>query len=183
MTVREVVMLAAEELRIAQEVSDYFDRGSIEGKEKAELLLTCFNLVEDELALDYLPLETEEKLTSNHGQIYFDQLEYAPVRILKVCDVHGNSLDFKLYSKYLQTQTGAVVISYTYTPPKKGLDDESDFSLHISARLMVYGIAAEYTMAMGEFGEASLWDKKYKDAIEAAYHMKSGGRMASRRWV
>ena len=85
MTVREVVMLAAEELRIAQEVSDYFDRGSIEGKEKAELLLTCFNLVEDELALDYLPLETEEKLTSNHGQIYFDQLGYAPVRILKVC--------------------------------------------------------------------------------------------------
>ncbi len=183
MTVKEVVMLAAEELRIASEVAEYFDGISTVGEEKAKLLLTCFNVVENELALDYLPLTAEEKLNSATGQIHFSQLKNSPVRILQVKNANGVTLDFTLFPKYLKTQKGIVYVSYTYTPATKTIDDESDFAINISSRLIAYGIAAEYTMAMGEFGESSLWDKKYKDAIEAAYQMKSGGKIASRRWA
>ena len=183
MTVREVVMLAAEELRIASEVAEYFDGASAVGKEKAELLLTCFNVVENELALDYVPVHAEEKISSVTGEIQFSQLKNSPVRILQVSNTKGETLEFSLFPKYLKTQKGVVYVSYTYTPATKTINDESDFSMNISSRLMAYGIAAEYAMAMGEFAESSLWDKKYKDAIEAAYQMKSGGKIAARRWA
>ena len=183
MTVKEVVLLAAEELRIAKEVQEYFDGVNTNGEEQAKLLLTCFNVVENELALDYLPLKAEEQLTSATGQLQFVLLKNAPVRILQVKNEQGEVLDFKLYSKYLQTQKGKVWITYTYTPAVKKIEDESEFGLQISARLMAYGIAAEYSMAVGEFAESALWDKKYKDAIEAAYQRQSGGKIASRRWA
>lgn len=38
-----------------------------------------------------------------------------------------------------------------------------------SPRLFAYGIAAEYCLACGLFEEAAVWDKKYKDALTAAY--------------
>ena len=104
MTVKEVVLLAAEELRIAAEVKAYWDGTNLNGEEKARLLLTCFNMVENELALDYLPLTSEEKLSSSTGQIQFVQLKNAPVRILQVKNAKGEALDFKLYAKYLQTE-------------------------------------------------------------------------------
>ena len=183
MTVREVVMKAAEELRIATEAANYFDGVDMHGEEKAKLLLACFNMVESELALDYLPLTAEEKINSVSGQIQYSQLKNAPVRIVQVRDGKGESIEFKLFAQYLQAQKGALTVVYTYTPGEKAINDDCEFPAHIAGRLMVYGIVAEYTLAMGEFSESALWDKKYKDAIEAAYEMKSGGRMPARRWV
>ncbi len=183
MTVREVVMRAAEELRIVTEVANYFDGVDLRGEEKAKLLLTCFNMVESELALDYLPLTAEEKINSISGQIQYSQLKNAPVRIVQVRNANGEAIEFKLFAQYLQAQKGALTVVYTYTPAEKDIHGDCAFPAHIAGRLMVYGIAAEYAMAMGEFSESALWDKKYKDAIEAAYEMKSGGKMPSRRWA
>ena len=96
MTVREIVDLAAEELRIAKEVSEYFNGSSTAGQAKAELLLTCFNLVENELALDYFSLTKEESVNSS-GKVLFSALTYSPVRIVKVTDLSGKALEYALY--------------------------------------------------------------------------------------
>ena len=63
------------------------------------------------------------------------------------------------------------------------IEDDSDFSGGVSARLMSYGVASEYSLAVGAFEEAALWDKKYKDAISMLYKRGKGGRMPSRRWA
>ena len=181
MTVREVVMLAAEELRIATETTEYFNGSSTKGQAKAEMLMTCYNLVENELALDYFTLTQEESVTST-GKVLFSALKCSPVRILEVTDAQGNRLEYALYPSYITVRKGAVHIRYVYTPNKKTIDDECDFIGKVSARLMAFGIAAEYCMAMGAFEEASLWDKKYKDAIEEIREPK-GGRIALRRWA
>ena len=182
MTVEEVVMLAAEELQIATETREYFEGESTEGQIKAELLLTCYNLVENELALDYYTLTKEEQVTST-GKVLFSTLKNAPVRILKVTDEKGQELAYTLFPSYLTVRKGKAIITYVYTPNKKTMDDDCDFSGKVSARLMAFGVAAEYCMAMGAFEEASLWDKKYKDAIEAIREPAKGGRMALRRWA
>ncbi len=183
MTVKEIVLLAAEELRIQAEVSSYLKTNDSAGKEKTQLLLNCFNLVENELALDYLPLTTTEKVQTSTGQVQFSALKNAPVRILKVENRQGEEVPFTLYPKYLTSEKGELLITYTYTPEPKTIHDESDFSGNVSARLMAFGMAAEYTMAMGEFQESGLWDKKYKDAIAAICPLKTSKKMASRRWV
>lgn len=183
MTVRECVELAAVQLGIAEEVKAYLNGTATGGAEKAELLLTCFNLVENELALDYLPLFAEDEIESETGIIEFSALRYDAVRVTGVRDKWGNAAAFKLFPTYLQTAPGYVKITYTYTPQKKEIDEESDFVTLISSRLMSYGMAAEYSLVMGLFEDATVWDKKYKEGIEAAYKLRPCKRIKSRRWV
>ena len=183
MTVKECVITAATELGIADEVQEYLDGSSAGGQKNAQLLLTCFNLVENELALDYLPLYAEDEMSSETGKIDFSALSMAAVRILRVSDEWGNSVPFQIFPAYLKTQPGKVRVAYTYTPEEKSMDGESDFKLQASVRLMAYGIAAEYTLATGLFEEYAVWDKKYKEAIDAAYKALPCKRMRSRRWA
>ena len=183
MTVKEIIIAAATELGIADEVRAFVNGESEEGKPKAEALLRCFNLVENELALDYLPLYAEEVLETETGAVYYAELEKTAVRIVGIEDEWGNSVAFKLFPEYLKTQAGKICVRYTYTPAEKDMDGESDFTLYASVRLFAYGVAAEYALANGEFEEAAVWDKKYKDAITAAYKLRSVKKIRSRRWV
>ena len=64
MYVKEIVLSAAQTLGIYDGVCAYFEDGDEEMKREAELLLSCFNLVESALALDYVPLYAEDKQTT-----------------------------------------------------------------------------------------------------------------------
>lgn len=183
MTVKDIVMLAATQLGIAQDVQDVIDEKSGADTKVVSLLVECFNIVENELALDYLPLYAEDEVTSDTGKIEFSTLSQAAVRILRVEDKWGNSLPFKLFPAYLVTQPETVKITYTYTPKKKTIAGDSDYTLFASERLFSYGIAAEYCMAMGLYEESAVWDKKYKEGIEAARNGGKNARIASRRWT
>ena len=181
MTVEECVRLAAELLGIEKEISPETETET--GMRKAALLLTCYNIVENELALDYLPLTAEDTIRSNTGVIEYESLKYPVVRIVEVKDGQGENVDFHIFAKYLKTETGTVTVRYTYTPSKKTMEEESDFTAPVSSRLIAYGIAAEYAMANGLFEDASVWEKKYKQAIENAYRLQPCVRIRSRRWV
>lgn len=183
MTVKEAVTMAAKELGIYEDVQGVLDGTGTDGEEKVRLLVDCFNIVENELALDYLPLQAEDEMYSTTGTIEFAALRYQATRILHVTDEWGNRTKFSLFPAYLKTQPGKVKIGYTYTPEPKTLEGESDYRLYVSTRLLAYGIAAEYAYAVGLFEEASVWDKKYKDAITAAYRVRPCARLRSRRWA
>lgn len=183
MTVKDIVTLAATQLGIADDLQDVIDGKTGADTKMATLLVECFNIVENELALDYLPLYAEDEMYSDTGKIEFSKLSQAAVRILKVEDVWGNSLPFKLFPTYLVTQPQKVKITYTYTPTKKTITGKSDYQLLASERLFAYGVAAEYCVAMGLYEESAVWDKKYKESIEAARSNGKSVRLASRRWV
>lgn len=183
MTVKDIVTLAARQLGIAEEVQDALDGKTGADLKPLQLLTQCFNIVENELALDYLPLYAEDEVCSETGKIEFSELARSAVRILRVEDAWGNSLPFKLFPSYLVTQPQTVKIRYTYTPQEKDITGESDYTLFASERLFAYGIAAEYCIAMGLYEESAVWDKKYKEGIEAARNVGKGVRIASRRWV
>ncbi|MBQ7770475.1 MAG: hypothetical protein IJ373_04740 [Clostridia bacterium] len=184
MTVKECMQLAAAHLGMEETVETYFNgTGTVDDNKKCELLLTCYNIVENELALDYFPLIAEDTIDSEGGVINFTSLKKDAVRITKVTDEWENSVPFQIFPSYLKTQPGKVLVRYTYAPVKKTSTSASDFSSHVSARLISYGIAAEYTMATGFFEDASVWDKKYKESIRAAYRLQKCERIRSRRWV
>lgn len=184
MTVKECINLAATQLGIAEEVGGWLDgSGDADGTKKGDLLLICFNIVENELALDYFPLTAEDTLETEGGIVHFSELQNDAVRVVKVCDEWGNSIPFTLYPAYLKTQPGRVCITYTYTPKKKSVDGVSDFAANVPARLLAYGMAAEYSMATGAFEDAGVWDRKYKDGIRASYRVQKCKQIRSRRWV
>lgn len=182
-TVKDAILTAAAELGFADTVQAYFDGTSQEGEAEVEALLRCFQLVENELALDYLPLYAEEEVETGTGVVPYDAFSRTIVRIVKVTDEWGNDAPFTLFPEYLKTQGGKCKIRYAYAPEKKELDGESDYHLYVSARLLAYGMAMEYALARGMFEEASVWDKKYKDAITATYRANPCRVIRSRRWV
>lgn len=184
MTVKECMELAAVHLGIEEPIATYFgESATAEDEKKATLLLSCFNIVENELALDYFPLIAEDTVETDGGVVEFSALKNDAVRITQVTDEWGNSAAFQLFPSYLKTQPGKVCVRYTYTPKKKTTDEKSDFYTAVSVRLISYGMAAEYAMATGLFEDAAVWDKKYKEGIRAAYRLQKCKRIRSRRWV
>lgn len=183
MTVKDVVLLAAKLLGCEDDVRYYIEDEDEEYAQKAEMLLYCFHLVENELAVDYFPLMAEQEINTQTGKIAFSNFPNVIARIIKVTDKNGNSIAYQLFPDYLMTQTGKVKVLYSYTPAEKSWDENIDFTLYVSGRLFAYGIAAEYCTVLGRFEEANVWDEKYKDAIESAYRAQSGGKLPSRRWV
>ena len=182
-TVKDAILTASTELGILDTVQAYFDGTSQEGEVEVEALLRCFQLVENELALDYLPLYAEEELETDTGCVPYDAFSRAIVRIVKVTDEWGNEAPFTLFPNYLKTQGGKWKIRYAYAPEKKTLDGKSDYTLYVSTRLLAYGMATEYALSQGLFEEASVWDKKYKDAVASAYRAKPPKRISARRWI
>ena len=182
MTVKEVIKEAAEIVG-AEKVKAYIDDEVSGGERQTEVLLRCFNIVENELALDYLPLKCEETFQSQTGAIDYAALSKKAVRILSVKDESGNSVPFKTFPDHLKTQAGVLQVLYSYLPEEKALSGESDFKTLASKRLFAYGVAAEYCLSCGLYEEAAVWDKKYKEAIAAVYKMHPPKRIASRRWI
>ena len=183
-SVKSAIRATAQMMGIAEDVNNYLDGDSSEeGKRNADLLLEAFNHVENELALDYLPLMAEEELLTSTGSVQYAELSHPATRIFCVEDAKGRSLSYKLFPDRLQTQTGKIKVIYSYSPTPKNMDGESDYHTVVSERLFVYGMAAEYTFVEGELEASSTWDKKYKDAIAAVYKARQVKRLRSRRWV
>lgn len=184
-SVKDTVRATAQTLGIAESIESYLtgEEAGGEGEKIALFLVKCFNRVENELALDYLPLLAEDELISSTGAVAYKNLSCPAVRVLCVEDEKGNSMQYTLFPDRLETQMGKVKIIYSYSPAEKDLDGESDYQTAVSERLFVYGMAAEYLLAEGDLQGASLWDKKYKEAIAAAYKIRPVKRLRSRRWV
>lgn len=183
MKVKDIVLLAAKILGLQEGISAYFDGSSTEMEHQAEQLLACFHVAESSLAMDYLPLRAEDEVYSTTGRVEFSKLTYSPVRILEVTDTRGNPQAYTLYSTYLKTSAGVVLISYTYTPNLKTAEEECDFDLSVASSVLVYGLLAEYCLGEGLTEEAAAWDKKRKDSMESIYHTAKCKRLSSRRWV
>ncbi|MBO4940552.1 MAG: hypothetical protein J6D30_06015 [Clostridia bacterium] len=182
MKVKEVVYLAAAELGILDEVKKFVENGTAAGKENAEKLLSSFQMVENELAVDYFPLRAEQKVETENGMITYIQLPNNVLRVLYVENESGERIHFRLFVDHLATEKGKVTVGYTYTPKDKSFNDNSDFRLQVTARLMACGIVAAYMLNAGRFEEWKIWDKKYKNAIIAAYQLPKSEYWQARRW-
>jgi len=182
MTVKEIILLSAEMVGCAEKVRAYF-AGEPDGEREANTLLACFNRVENEVALDYLPLFAEDEVETETGSLPFSLLSKTAVRIVNATDEWDNPLSFTLFPDRIRLQPGKVKIIYTYTPENKGMDGEVDENRKASARLFAYGVAAEYCLTTGLYEESATWDQKYKQAIEAAQRSSCCRKIKSRRWA
>ena len=122
-----------------------------------EALLDCFNEVERELALNYLPLYATHQCSSK--VVYYSDFEYDPVRIV------GCNCMFKLYPAYIESCDDITHIDYAYTPHCKELYDECSYNESFT-KCLSYGVIAEYLLSQGFYEESLLWNNKYQKEIE-----------------
>jgi hypothetical protein len=185
MEVKTVLLRVRELLNLPQEVQDGITSGggSVWVQDEVNTLMQCFNAVENELAVDYLPLYHEDTVQTETGAVFYTEFSRKPVRILGVKDEKGNALKYTIFPEYLKAQAGKIVVRYTYAPEAKNVYSESDYRLQASERLLAFGVATEYCLMRGRFEEASIWEKKYKQALKTAYKAYPSVVLRTRRWA
>ena len=183
MKVKDIVLSAAAKLGVAEGVRMYFDEEDYTYEQEALLLLESFNTVENDLALNYFPLRAEDLLRTVTGALQFSTFAHSPVRILSVKNEEGKDVEFTVYPQYLKTGPGTFRVTYTYTPDKVTIEDDGNFAVVVHENLIIFGMMAEFCMAQGRFEEGTIWDKKYKEAIERVYKLDTCTRLKSRTWI
>ncbi len=181
MMVKEVVALAAANLGREDLVQA---AGSLT-RPSGELisLLRCYNLVENEIALDYLPLKREETLAVTDGRVQYSQFSFAPVDIFSV-KRGGRECAFTLYSDGVTVEgEGEATVLYAYSPAEKTWEDCGEYDGKVSKRLMSFGVACEFCLSRGQFSEAAVWQKRFQEALRAASLRRTRRSVRSRRWV
>lgn len=184
--VNDTIQLAAQMLGVEEEVNAYLiGEDNLLGEKVFFKLLQCFQTVENEIAIDYIPLTAEVELVTATGIVSYGSFQHAPASILNVEDGEGNSLRYHIYSDYLQVEgrCGKVRIVYSYAPSEKTGDSVSEYTSPVSKRLIAYGMAAEYSLFIGELTAANAWSVKYKAALRAAQKLPAPKRIKSRRWL
>ena len=146
------------------------------------ILLRCLNLTVNEAATEYFPLKRTETVESN-GRIAFSALSRPPVDIYAV-KIGGASAAFKLYPSELITHAGTAEVTYSYLPEKAELFSEIEYEEgKLTARVLAYGTAAQYSLICALYEEALMWDRRYKNSITAAQRTVHAVRLPQRRWL
>lgn len=187
--VTQVVELTATYLQL-EEVLEMEELGGTEvnptelTQKNLELLVRCVNLVYQELATDYIPLKHAEEITVSSGEFLFENLTKSIINVLSLKNLDGENKKFKIYPNAIKVENGTYQIEYSYLPSEVSLGNEVEaFSGRISERILAYGVASEYSFISGLFEEASMWKKRFEDAVLIASRKKSPLRMPTRRWV
>lgn len=182
MQVKDIVKRAAKNLG-REDLVESLEADRTAGE--AGTLIDCYNLVENEIALEYLPLKAEEEFTPAEGGIVYARFSHAPVNVVKVQDRRGVRVDFELLPALLRLPEGVgpVRVLYAYAPAKKELSDASEFTEKVSERLLSYGVASEFCLMRGQYSEAAVWERKYREALRAACSSSGTLRVRARRWA
>ncbi len=159
MQVKEIIELTA--LLLGEELTkDIKDQ---------DLLVKCYNLVEQELATDYFPILEVDKHFNVGERIYYHDFSRKPYMIRSIQDFRGDKVNYRLFPEYLAIQKnydgGTFFVKYYYLPEEKELYSHSTYGAEY-IHILKYGVAAEYCLAIGNFELAKIYSDKYKERIK-----------------
>lgn len=183
MKVLDVISLAAENLG-REDLAAQVNNCAAGPAGELSSLLRCYNLVENEVALDYFPLKQEETLAAGEGKVSFKDFSFSPVEVLWVkCGEAPVPFELRPDGLLVPKNATQVRILYTYSPKEKEWGDDCELGGKVSARLLSFGVCCEYCLTNGQYGEAAMWEKKYREALRAANMLRKKLSVRSRRWV
>ncbi len=186
MTVKNILKLVSSLLN-RKDLVKYFEDSSCDDyeriKEDVESLITAYNLVADEVATTYQKLVFTEEFVVEKGRLTYDKFKFSPLSILSVKNLKGKDVSCKILHTEIKTNEDKLIVEYSYTPDKKGLLDECDFSKsQIKERVLAYGIATEFCLIKGMYEEGALWHDKYTTSLKNALSNKKSQIVKGRVW-
>ena len=146
-------------------------------------LTNLCSLVLNELASTYLPMIRKETVTFVNNRQPFNQLAAKLTRMIAIYDMNGEKVDFSLDDNYILANVGKCIIEYEYSPKNYGLEETIGYSeKQISASVLAYGVASEYSITQGQFEQAVMLHKRFVDCLEE-YCVPKNKVIKSRSWV
>lgn len=143
----------------------------------------CVNLVVNELAASYLPMTKKRIFKTDNGRIYYKDFSETVLEIIGVYDDCENEIPFTQSAEYVETVYSEYAVEYAYLPPNYGLTDEIGYKENVvSARIIAYGVAAEFCITERAFDESVMWRKRFTDALSKIIPLKNK-RLRARRFI
>lgn len=156
---------------------------STETNETLERLLVALNLVNNTIASQYFEITSCKYISNTSGIIkYSDISSNHIVDIKKVCSDTNIVQKFTLLSDGVHTAEGNCKVYYSYLPNEVGISDNIDYYLKLSEVTFAFGVACEYLFLIGDVDEASIWDKRFKDALFAISRPRHNISLPVERW-
>ena len=146
-----------------------------------DCLVNCFNLVNNEIASEYLPYLKSETIETDNFKINFTSFSEKLREIISIKDSYGNNVKYKVFESYVMVFFFYVTICYSFLP--SSLSISSQFSSLLPERVFAYGIAREYYLGQALFDDADIWEKRFKNALMVLIRKKSEIVMPKRRWI
>lgn len=144
-------------------------------------LVNCFNLVNNEIATQYIPYLKKESFQTSSFKVYFSSFTGSINEIISVKDSKGKNIKYKIFDDYIVALANEVEIVYSVKPQTLSLS--STFTSLIPERVYAYGIAREYYFIQTLFDDANIWENRFKDSLKVLSRKKSEILMPSRRWL
>ena len=182
MNVKEVIKQVAVLLQLQNVIDanlDDFENLDIQTKKDINLLISSANEVLSDIATEYLPLVSTEKITVKNGK--FD-LQTLSKQFYKMVDF-SNGAYYKKDLDELFANDGDYNITYKYLPSELTIENpEINFDERLTVYALSYGVAREYCMILGNYSESEMWDSKFKNAMQVATRKKDIVKLKIKRW-
>ena len=167
MTVKSIVKLACIMLKKECAIK-YLETGEVSGDalETVNALTSCVSLTVNELACSYIPLIKEESVDGSE-KIAYSSLSENPLKILSILDDSGREIDFTQTAEFITCKKSANKIKYSYSPSNFNLEDITGYNeADVPARVIAYGVCAEYCLTIRAFSESVTFHKRYTESLE-----------------
>lgn len=185
MTVKGIIKLVCEfvgERELLKKLDMQNPVYSTRESEKLETMIKCFNLVNQEIASDYLPFLLEEEIDVRNSILNFSSLSKNVVAVYQVKDCLGFGLKFRNYPNYVEIFGAAKKIVYSYLPAELELDAQVESNNGLSERVYAYGVASEYLLVDGMSDDAEIWEERFKESLFMLSRRHGEHRLPRRRW-
>lgn len=185
MTVRDIIKLVCQfvgekELEIKLNSSD--SEFSTREQEKLNLMVSCFNLVNQEIASDYLPFLTKEEIDVKDSILNFSDLDKTIINVYEVKNAFGICLKYQVFSDCIQINGKAKSIVYSYLPEEKTLDSQLDMINGLNKRVYAYGVASEFLLIDGMSDDAEVWEDRFKQSLFVLSRKRGEHVLPKRSW-
>ncbi len=184
MTVKDIIKLVCDfvgEKEIYSKLTNGEDLDSIE-QEKVDLMVRCFNLVNQEIASDYLPLLTKEVVDCKGSILNFSTLSKDCIQIFGIKNRFGINLRFRVFDSFVEVAGVPKVVTYSYFPSELSISSEIETPLGVSARVYAYGVVSEYLLIYGVSEDAEIWENRYKESLFMLSRKNGEHTLPKRRW-
>lgn len=152
-------------------------------QEKLDLMQRCFNLVNQEIASDYLPFLTKEEIDVDNSILSFSSLQKTLINVYSVKNGFGRVLKYENFSNYIQIFGHARSITYSFLPDDKGLEEQVEMYNGLSGRIYAYGIASEFLLVDGISEDAEIWENRFKESLFVLSRRRGEHILPARSWT
>ncbi len=184
MTVKDILKLVCEfvgEKEIFAKLEETESALTKREQEKVDDMVRCFNLVNEEIASDYLPYLTKEEISVKNSVLNYSSLSKKVVHVYEVKNRFGLNLRFKLFPEFVEIFGNAKTIVYSFLPKQLSLGDEVEAFSGLTARIFAYGVASEYLLMNGL--DCEVWDERFKQSLFMLTRKMGQHILPTRRWL